>query len=70
MRKQTKDELFDVLGEFGECMKPGAYLAAAFFIVAGACNLIDKTDTTAHAEPKAEQPAPPSNYAVNQLVLR
>lgn len=70
MHKEIKDGLTDDLGEFLKCMKPGLWLALIYGVAATGYHLAYETDNTAHAEPKAEQPAPPSNYAVNRFILK
>lgn len=70
MQPETKDTLMGDIRGIAWSMKPGAYIAAFFFAVAGANYIMNNPDNTAQAEPKAEQPAPPSNYAVNQFILK
>lgn len=70
MQPETKDTLMGDIRGIAWSMKPGAYLAAAFLLGAGAYHFMNTTNSTAQAEPKAEQPAPPSNYAVNQFILK
>ena len=71
MQPGTQDDMMDDLRGIWRLVRPGVYaMTIAFIAAAGANHLVNTGESAAHAEPKAEQPDLPSNYAVNQFILK
>ena len=70
MQPETEDTLMGAMRGMWYAFKPGAYVAAVAIAMTAAQYLLDNPKNTAHADTKAEQPAPPGNYAINQFILK